>query len=238
VTPAARRPLLDPEVAAPDPAFADPAVRGSRVPEEALRPDALRRRFGLPPAWQPEVRTDGRLPGRTGAARPAAVLVPLLDRAEGVTVLLTLRAGHLSDHAGQVSFPGGRIDAADADAVGAALRESEEELGLPATRVEVIGRLPLYETATGYAVTPVVGLVRVPAAGLELRPHPGEVDEAFEVPLAFLMDPRNHERRVVEAGGGRERRTFYAMPYEGARRYFIWGATAAMLRNLYHFLRA
>ena len=171
------------------------------------------------------------VPGK--AVRPAAVLVPLVDRPAGLSVLLTRRAAHLHDHAGQISFPGGRVDAGDVDAVATALRETEEEIGLARSEVEILGRLPDYLTATSYSVTPVVGLVSPPLA---LRLDAFEVAEAFEVPLAFLMDPAHHERRLIEFGG--QARRFYAMPWQGEHRYFIWGATAAMLRNLYRFLSA
>jgi 8-oxo-dGTP pyrophosphatase MutT (NUDIX family) len=228
-----RRPLFDPETIPLDPAFDDPAVRGAAVAADRLMPSALRSRFELPPQWQPEIRTDGRLFNLDAEPRPAAVLVPIVVRDDGPRVLLTQRTAHLYDHAGQISFPGGRIEADDADAIAAALRESFEEIGLAPAHVDVIGALPEYVTATSYRVTPVIGLVE---AMPELRLDAFEVAEAFEVPLAFLMDPANHERRLVDFGG--VRRTFYAMPYTALRRYFIWGATAAMLRNLYHFLRA
>ncbi len=155
---------------------------------------------------------------------PAAVLVPLVAHADGLTVLLTRRTAHLAKHAGQVSFPGGRIEEEDEDAVAAALRETEEEVGLPPDKVEILGRLEDYITSTGFRVTPVVGLVTPP---LGLNPDPFEVAEAFEVPLSFILDRSNHQRcsRLVE---GRER-PFYAMPYQG---HYIWGATAGMLINL------
>jgi 8-oxo-dGTP pyrophosphatase MutT (NUDIX family) len=187
----------------------------------------------MPPAWQPEVRADPRLWMPDLEPRPAAVLVPLVARGASVQVLLTQRTDHLHDHAGQISFPGGRVEEHDADAMATALREAQEEVGLPAERVEIIGSLPRYTTATGYDVTPVVGLIESP---FELALDAFEVSEVFEVPLEFLMDPTHHERRIVTLGD--MTRTFYAMPYEARRRYFIWGATAAMLRNLYQFLRA
>jgi len=158
----------------------------------------------------------------------AAVLVPLLQRPAGLTVLLTRRTAHLHDHAGQVSFPGGRLEPGDNDAVHAALRESEEEVGLTADAVEVIGRLDTYQTRTGYEVTPVVGLVVPPAM---FRPDPFEVAEVFEVPLAFILDPANHERR--SRADGEVVRHFWVLPYKD---YFIWGATAGMLVNLYEVL--
>jgi 8-oxo-dGTP pyrophosphatase MutT (NUDIX family) len=227
---------FDPETVPPDPAFADFAVRGPAVPLERLRVPALRARFAAPPAWQPEMRADGRVLDPERAARAAAVLMPLVVRPSGVHVLLTQRTAHLHDHAGQISFPGGRVDEGDADPVATALRESQEEIGLDPARVEIIGHLPEYVTATSYRVTPVIGLIEQPLDVAALQLDTFEVAEAFEVPLAFLMDPRNHERRRVVMG--ELSRTFYAIPYQGARRYFIWGATAAMLRNLYQLMRA
>jgi 8-oxo-dGTP pyrophosphatase MutT (NUDIX family) len=154
----------------------------------------------------------------------AAVLVPLVDRPQGWTVLLTLRAADLADHAGQVSFPGGRIEPEDPDAIRAALREAEEEIALPRNHVEVVGRLDTWLTGTGFEITPIVGLVRPPDA---LAPDPVEVAEVFEVPLDFVLDPRNHERRPREIRG--EQRFFFVIPYQHRN---IWGATAGMLVNL------
>jgi 8-oxo-dGTP pyrophosphatase MutT (NUDIX family) len=198
-----------------------------------MHPAALRQRFVEPPHWTPEMRSDARLFDPGVEPRPASVLVPLVVRDNGVHVLLTQRTAHLTDHAGQISFPGGRVEEGDADAIATALRESEEEIGLSPRVVDVLGRLPEYRTVTGYRVTPVVALIERP---FTLRLDTFEVSEAFEVPLAFLMDPANHERRLYRYAD--IARTFYAMPYQAARRYFIWGATAAMLRNFYHFLRA
>jgi 8-oxo-dGTP pyrophosphatase MutT (NUDIX family) len=155
---------------------------------------------------------------------PAAVLVPLVMRPEGLTVLLTQRTQHLAAHAGQISFPGGRQEAIDRDSIDVALRETEEEVGLPRDHVEVIGRLDTYVTSTGFEVTPVVGLVRVP---YPVKLDPFEVAELFEVPLAFILDPVNHQRQSRELNG--RQRTFYVLPYQ--QRY-IWGATAGMLVNL------
>ena len=157
---------------------------------------------------------------------PAAVLVPLVDRAAGMTVLLTKRTDHLRDHAGQVSFPGGRTEPHDRDAIATALRESEEEIGLASDLVEIIGQLDQYVTRTGFIVTPVVGIVQ---PTFTLRLDAFEVAEAFEVPLPFLLDEKNHERHSREYRGAQ--RQFWAMPYNG---YYIWGATAGMLRNLYN----
>jgi 8-oxo-dGTP pyrophosphatase MutT (NUDIX family) len=225
--------IFDPESIPLDPEFEDPARRGVPVQLERLHPLALRDRFAQPPVWQPELRSDTRLFDPAVEPRPAAVLVPLVVHGDDVNVLLTQRTAHLTDHAGQISFPGGRVEEHDANPVATALRESEEEIGLPAAVVEVLGNLPEYRTVTGYRVTPVVALIEQP---FTLALDAFEVSEAFEVPLAFLMDPAHHERRLYRMA--EVVRTFYAMPYESSRRYFIWGATAAMLRNLYHFLRA
>lgn len=155
---------------------------------------------------------------------PAAVLFPIVMREEGQTVLLTQRTAHLRDHAGQISFPGGRVEADDPSPIHTALRETEEEIGLSRERIDVLGFLPEYRTGTGFRVTPVVALVRPP---FELAIDPFEVAEAFEVPLAFLLDPLNHKRHSLHYRGAL--RHFFAMPYGD---YFIWGATAGMIRSL------
>ncbi len=154
----------------------------------------------------------------------AAVLVPLVERPQGWFVLLTLRSADLTDHAGQISLPGGRIEPEDPDAIAAALREAEEEIGLPMNHVEVVGRLDTWFTGTGFEITPIVGLVRPPD---QLIPDPVEVAEIFEVPLDFILDQRNHQHRSRELRG--EQRFFYVLPYENRN---IWGATAGMLVNL------
>ncbi len=231
-----RLPSFDPESVPVDPAFADPRVRGQAIPAQQLTAAAVRARFMRPLVWQPEAGADLRSSSASSASiepKPAAVLIPLVVRSGGLHVLLTQRTGHLSDHAGQISFPGGRIESDDADAVAAALRESTEEVGLNAADVDVVGVLPHYLTATHYRVTPVVGLIECLP---ELKLDRFEVAEAFEVPLEFLMNPAHHELRAMQWQG--QRRAFYAMPYLSTRRYFIWGATAAMLRNLYRFLSA
>lgn len=156
--------------------------------------------------------------------RAAAVLIPVIAR-ERPTVLLTLRSAHLPSHAGQISFPGGKIDPDDAGPLDAALREAEEEVGLSRTLVSPLGYLDAYLSRTGFRIVPVVGIVR-PEFGLTL--NPGEVDEAFEVPLDFLMSPDNHRRESREWLG--LMRTFHAMTYEKRR---IWGITAGILRSLY-----
>jgi len=206
------------------------------VGEGMLRPEALRQRFASPPAWAPEIEVERRFAERTPAH--ASVLVPLVLRDE-LTVLLTQRTDHLANHPGQISFPGGRAEPHDADAVATALREAEEEIGLASDQVDVLGTLPTYTTGSSFIVTPVIGLVQ---ADTNLRLDSFEVAEVFEVPLAFLMDPANHRRHEVEWGG--VTLEFLSMPWDSsdpqgvARRYFIWGATAAMLRNLYRFLSA
>ncbi len=155
---------------------------------------------------------------------PAAVLFPIVQRDDGQTVLLTQRTAHLKDHGGQISFPGGRVETEDRTPVHTALRETEEEIGLAREHVEVLGFLPEYRTGTGFRVTPVVALVTPP---FDLALDPFEVAEAFEVPLAFLLDPANHKRHSLHYRGAL--RHFFAMPYGD---YFIWGATAGMIRSL------
>jgi len=161
--------------------------------------------------------------------RPAAVLIALVERPVGFTVLLTQRPGHLKRHAGQVSFPGGQVEPHDTDHVAAALRETEEEVGVPASRVDVVGSLDRYITRTGFDVTPVVGFVDPP---FDLRPDPKEVEAVFEVPLAHVLEPGNRQRHSRIYQGNR--RHFYAFPYGD---YYIWGATAGMLVNLSDILR-
>ncbi len=151
----------------------------------------------------------------------AAVLVPLVEHADGMTVLLTRRTSHLKSHAGQVSFPGGKTEGYDDSAEDTALRETEEEIGLVRERIEVVGRLGRRTTGTGFQVTPVVGLVQPP---FDLTPDPGEVETIFEVPLSFVLDPANHktETRLIR---GTERE-FYVMPWND---FYIWGLTARLL---------
>lgn len=210
-----------------------------RVARDRLTPEALRARFAAPPAWMPEHSVEKKFENREPAL--AAVLIPLVMREE-LMLLLTQRTTNLSTHSGQVAFPGGRTDDADADAADTALREATEEIGLPRSNCEVLGTLPIYVTGTAYVITPVVALVQ-PAFKLQL--NPGEVADAFEVPLAYLMNPVNHRRHAVEFDG--LTRQWLSMPYldrstqledgQFAER-FIWGATAGMLRNLYRFLIA
>ena len=200
---------------------------------------ALRQRFAAPPVWVPEIKIEPRFTER--APSRASVLVALVPAMSGgeMTVLLTQRTDHLTDHPGQVSFPGGRAEATDVDAAATAMREAHEEIGLDPALVDVIGEMPTYTTGTGFIVTPIVAFVR---PGFALNVDPFEVAEVFEVPLSFLMNPAHHRWHAVEMAG--VQRQFLSMPFDGAddtgqtRRYFIWGATAAMLRNLYRFLSA
>jgi len=173
-----------------------------------------------------DLRPDGTR-GRgvtTRRLKPAAVLVPIVNRPAGPTVLLTRRTEHLKKHAGQISFPGGGVEAQDPHHVATALRETEEEIGLNPRHVTLLGRLSMYETSTAYGVTPIVGWVEPP---FELIVDDFEVAEVFETPLAFILDRRNHKKETAVRDG--VRRSFYVMPYEGRR---IWGATAGMLVNL------
>ena len=173
--------------------------------------------------------SDRRHPGREGTPVEAAVLVPLVMRPEGLTVLLTQRTAHLNDHAGQISFPGGKIETTDEDAIAAALRETEEETGLSRKFVQVLGGLPRYLTATGFAINPITALVE---PGFTLNPDSFEVAEIFEVPLSFLTNPANFRLHRAELADGSTRQ-YYSAPW---KQYFIWGATAAMLLGMCQIL--
>ncbi|MCF8198140.1 MAG: CoA pyrophosphatase [Sulfuritalea sp.] len=185
----------------------------------------MRRRFSegfaVPPVSEPGVSAGSDLIA-------AAVLVPVILRESGTTLLLTQRTAHLRDHAGQVSFPGGRWEDSDASPEATALREAEEEVGLVASQIEILGRLPEYRTGTGFVVTPVVGLVTPP---LNLKLDDFEVAEVFEPPFAFLVDSANYQRHSIEVRG--VMREYWAVPWQG---YYIWGATAGMLMTLSRFL--
>ena len=197
----------------------EPGRRGFGGTSDPLEAAAFRRELLDDRALNP-----GMASPPSTALRPAAVLVPLVDHAEGMSVLLTQRTAHLSAHAGQISFPGGRVEEADADTVAAALRETEEEVGLPRDRVSVIGRLDTYVTGTGFEIAPIVGIVDPP---VPISIDPFEVAEAFEVPLSFILDRRNHQR--IEREVGAHNRAYFVLPYEGRN---IWGATAGILVNL------
>ncbi|RFO96841.1 CoA pyrophosphatase [Rhodoferax lacus] len=200
-----------------------------KVSAASLTPQAIAARFARQHAWEPELRQEAKFMDRPPAH--ASVLIPLVQR-ERLTVLLTLRPTHMSSHSGQIAFPGGKADPEDQDAVATALREAEEEVGLQPGFVQVMGSLPVYTTGSAFIVTPVVALVR---PGFQLQANADEVDEVFEVPLDFLMDPAHHRHHVVDFAGGQ--RNWLSMPYQdGSTERFIWGATAGMLRNFYRFL--
>jgi 8-oxo-dGTP pyrophosphatase MutT (NUDIX family) len=178
------------------------------------------------PAWI----AIGPEPDRPVKMVDAAVLVPLIDRSDGMTVLLTQRAADMKSHAGQISFPGGRFEAADTSPEDTALRETEEEIGLPRSKIHILGRLNTRETGSGFRVVPVVGLIQPP---FKLHLHPDEVAGVFEVPLDFVMAPGNHRlERRIQNGVERE---FYVMPYN---EHHVWGLTARLLNNLAEHLRS
>jgi 8-oxo-dGTP pyrophosphatase MutT (NUDIX family) len=191
---------------------------GFRFPPGLVDPDLL------PRGGDPGTDRMLEIIARERPIRPAAVLIPVVDHPQP-TVLLTQRSAHLSDHAGQISFPGGKIEATDATPLDAALREAFEEVGLGREFIDPIGYLDLYATSFGFRILPTVARVE---PGFRLRINAAEVDDAFEVPLAFLMDPDNHQLHSKEFRG--MERSYYAMPF--AERY-IWGATAGILRMLY-----
>jgi 8-oxo-dGTP pyrophosphatase MutT (NUDIX family) len=214
----------------------EPAGDGlAAIASDELTATAIESAFSLNRPWTPELTGDQFRLG-SAALRPAAVMLALLSSDDGMQLLLTRRTANLREHSGQIALPGGRVDATDASAQAAALREAFEEVGLLPHSVKVLGQLNQYVTGTGFDIAPVVGLVNEVFVAV---PSPAEVSEVFQVPLIFLMDPNNHRRHVVEipetATNEAGKRTFYSMMYNN---YFIWGATAAMLRNFYHMLAA
>lgn len=223
----AHRPAFDPHI--------QPWVTSTHtftaVPHENLSVEAVRSVLSANIQRPLDIKdeSDRRHPGREGTPVEAAVLVPLVMRQEGLTVLLTQRTAHLNDHAGQISFPGGKIETTDEDAIAAALRETEEETGLSRKFVQVLGGLPRYLTATGFAINPVTALVE---PGFTLSPDSFEVAEIFEVPLSFLTNPANFRLHRAELADGSTRQ-YYSAPW---KQYFIWGATAAMLLGMCQIL--
>ncbi len=196
-----------------------------------LTPQALQARFANPPQWQPELVRERKFMDRQPAQ--AAVLLGVVMRDEP-TVLLTQRPSHMSTHAGQIAFAGGKCDETDTDVAATALREAHEEVGLEAHHVQVLGTLPEYVTGSAFYVTPVVALI-APTMTLKLNIH--EVSDAFEIPLAYLMNPAHHRWHRYEFEG--VMREWLSMPYhDGDQLRFVWGATAGMLRNFYRFLSA
>ena len=207
-----------------------PAVQPGR-----LQTEFLRQRFAHPMPWQPEVI--GMPPKTNRHTRLAAVLVGIVTH-PAPTILLTRRSEHLSTHAGQIAFPGGKFDTGDISLITTALREAHEEIGLLPNHIDILGTLNDYTTGDTLIVTPVVALVR---PGHAILPNPNEVDAVFEVPLAYLMNPAHHRRHALQAGG--LRREWFSMPYQDpnqdpCQEHFIWGVTAGILRNLYRFLSA
>jgi 8-oxo-dGTP pyrophosphatase MutT (NUDIX family) len=190
--------------------------------------DEIRRRLAAAAPAAQALAGDLGASGARGALMPASVLVPIVARRESLTVLFTRRTAHLRAHSGQISFPGGRVEPQDVGPIETALRETREEIGLARERIELIGTLPECHTRTGYRITPVVGVVAPPFV---LEADPQEVDAVFEVPLSFLLDPRNHQRHTRAFEG--RMISYFAMPYG---EHYIWGATAAMLVNLYRQL--
>ena len=209
----------------------DAVGSGTAIPEEELTVERIRNRFSNPPIWTPEINSEPAFVHRDRWI-PAAVLVPLVDRDDGLTVMLTQRAMHMHDHPGQISFPGGRADLTDSTRIETALREMEEEVGVDRSHIDILGTLPEYRTGSGYRVTPVVSIVTPP---FDTHANPVEVAEVFEVPFSHFMNGGHYQLRSAEFPNGAGKRTFYTVPY-GDR--FVWGATAGMLRNLYHFLKA
>lgn len=212
------------------------------LPKEWLLAEQLKRVFENPPAWTPEVKREVAFGQRP--PKEAAVLIPIVLRGEQGSdphVLLTQRTMHLSSHAGQIAFPGGKVDAEDATVEAAALREAQEEVGLSPEFVDILGTMPSYVTGTAFQITPVVGLV---SPAHVVTPNAFEVADVFEVPLSFLMNPMNHRLHQWERDG--VMRQWYSMPYseppalpsETSNERFIWGATAGMIRNFYRFLLA
>lgn len=201
---------------------------------ESLELEFISQAFKLPVDWQvepifkrsfhTELQNDQEL-------RHAAVFVPLVQRPSGLHVVFTRRADHLYDHAGQISFPGGRIEPTDQDEIAAALRETQEEIGIGPEYIQLIGTQPSYITSTQFTMKPVIGALK---PGFTVTPDLSEVAEVFEVPLSVLLDPSQHRLHYAQIGKG-EDRYYFSISWQS---YFIWGATAALIRNFYHYLAA
>lgn len=201
---------------------------------ESLELEFIREAFRLPVDWQVEpIFKNSFQPDfqDNAALRRAAVFVPLVQRPSGLHVVLTRRADHLYDHAGQISFPGGRIEPTDRDEIAAALRETQEEIGIDPQYIQLFGTQPVYNTSTSFTMKPVFGALK---PGFQVTPDASEVAEVFEVPLSFLLDPGQHRLHHASIGTG-EDRYYFSISWQS---YFIWGATAALIRNFYHFLAA
>lgn len=202
---------------------------------ESLELEFIRHAFKLPVDWQVEpifkrsFHTD--FPDDLQQLRRAAVFVPLVQRPSGLHVVFTRRADHLYDHAGQISFPGGRIEPTDQDEIAAALRETHEEIGIGPEYIQLIGTQPSYITSTQFTMKPVIGALK---PGFTVTPDLSEVAEVFEVPLSVLLDPSQHRLHYAQVGKG-EDRYYFSISWQS---YFIWGATAALIRNFYHYLAA
>ncbi|CAM5779016.1 CoA pyrophosphatase [Castellaniella caeni] len=230
-----------PPLDAPQSASFDPAIQPllscpalPSLPAECLRLDFIRQAFAQPVAWQVEplfAQAFAPDPAALARARQAAVLMPLVQRPGGLAVLFTRRSDRLHEHAGQVSFPGGRIETSDPDAVAAALRETGEEIGIAPQFVQVMGLQPTLLTTTRFLMTPVVGEL---LPGFQIKADQAEVAEVFEVPLAILMDPARHQLHQLQTAWGHGR-CYFSMPWQS---HFIWGATAILVRNFYRFLAA
>lgn len=201
---------------------------------ESLELDFIRQAFKLPVRWQVEplfTNSFQRDVDAYGTLRRAAVFMPLVQRPSGLHVIFTRRAAHLYDHAGQICFPGGRIEATDRDEIAAALRETHEEIGVGPEYIQLIGTQPDYVTTTRFTMKPVIGSLK---PGFTVTPDRSEVAEVFEVPLSVLLDPRQHRLHQAQIPGGAER-YYFSITWKS---YFIWGATAALIRNFYHYLAA
>ncbi len=205
-----------------------------KLPADCLQLDYIRDAFSRPIDWQVDpLFSDSFLPNchiKTNA-REAAVLVPFVQRSDGVKIILTKRSDHLNNHAGQISFPGGRIENSDADPIAAAIRETYEEIGVKREFVRVIGTQPTLLTTTDFLMTPIIGEI---LPGFNIHADTSEVAEVFEVPLAVLMDPNKHVVHQLQTATGHGR-YYFSITWNS---YFIWGATAVLIRNLYHFLAA